>query len=73
MRNSHMAHSIQQAPRHKAVESAPPSDATAQCKDDTYSRDPNAKTACAKHGGVKHWYGPKHAIKHVVKKPHAKR
>ena len=36
--------------------SAKPGDATGQCKDGTYTTNPNKKKACAQHQGVKDWY-----------------
>jgi len=34
-----------------------PKDATAQCKDDTYSTAKTERGACSSHGGVKTWWG----------------
>jgi uncharacterized protein DUF3761 len=34
-----------------------PADATAECKDGSYSHAKTEKGACSKHGGVKTWYG----------------
>src|SRR5207249_4995104 len=35
----------------------PPTGATAQCEDGTYSRAKTQQGACSSHGGVKTWYG----------------
>ncbi len=37
--------------------STPPKNATAQCQDGTYGTAKTEKGACAKHGGVKTWFG----------------
>ncbi|SCF16438.1 Protein of unknown function (DUF3761) [Micromonospora viridifaciens] len=34
----------------------PPSGATAQCRDDTYSFSQHRQGTCSQHGGVKTWY-----------------
>src|SRR3954464_15555294 len=34
-----------------------PKDATAQCKDNTYSKAKTERGACSSHGGVKTWWG----------------
>src|SRR5437868_5143025 len=35
-----------------------PKNATAQCKDSTYSTAKTEQGACSQHGGVKTWWGP---------------
>ncbi len=36
-----------------------PSGATAQCKDGTWSKNPRRSGACAGHGGIARWLGPR--------------
>ncbi len=43
------------ANQQKKSETAPPKDATAQCKDGTYSTAQNRQGACSGHGGVATW------------------
>ena len=39
-----------------ATDSTPPADATARCRDGTYSATKSTRGACSSHGGVSVWY-----------------
>src|SRR5437870_1751450 len=45
------------APLFTGVATAQPKDATAKCKDGTYSTAKTARGACSQHGGVDKWLG----------------
>jgi hypothetical protein len=46
-----------------------PKDATAQCKDNTYSKAKTEQGACSSHGGVKTWWGSEAAAPAAPSKP----